>query len=283
MYDRMFTMKFLPPGRGLWTMGTDIVNKKGLAAALNNCGFVSTVEISKKFSKPFVFTMDMSMLGVGIGFDTKGAGSLVVQKPDIEEQLYVVEDTREGWVKSVGDLIDSFNCGVNPLFDYSKIRPIGTPLKTFGGVSSGPQPLIDLHVMIREVLAKNVGSPVTATTIVDIMNVIGKCVVSGNLRRSALISFGDSSDEFMDLKDYSKNPHRAAYGWTSNNSIFADLGMDYQEAAKRMCINGEPGIAWLDNMKRYSRMCDPPDDKVRFRHHALDRPSHSLDDRRTPE
>jgi len=183
MYTRMFEMKFLPPGRGLWSMGTDIVNKKGLGASLNNCGFVSTKNISKKFSKPFMFTMDMSMLGVGIGFDTKGEGSIIIAKPDTSNELYIVEDSREGWVNSLGVLLESYQYSFNPVFDYSRIRPLGTPLKTFGGVSSGPQPLIDLHEMIVKVLDKNVGYPITVTTIVDIMNLIGKCVVSGNLRR----------------------------------------------------------------------------------------------------
>lgn len=264
MYDRMFNMKFLPPGRGLWAMGTDIVNKKGLAASLNNCGFVSTENMGTKdsFSKAFTFTMDMSMLGVGIGFDTKGADNFVVQKSELDSTVFVIEDTREGWVTSVGALIDSFNSGPSVTFDYTKIRPMGVPLKTFGGLSSGPQPLIDLHDKITETLTRNIGQLITVTSIVDIMNLIGKCVVSGNVRRTALIAFGTkTSEEFMDLKDYAKNPQRMDFGWTSNNSIFADLGMDYTEVAKRICINGEPGIAWLENMKQYSRMCDPPDNK----------------------
>ena len=262
MYTRMFEMKFLPPGRGLWAMGTDVVTKKGLGASLNNCGFVSTKDIDLKFSKPFMHLMDMSMLGVGIGFDTKGENKIIIQKQEIEGQLFVIEDSREGWVNSLNVLLESYNCSFKPDFDYSKIRPVGTPLKTFGGVSSGPQPLIDLHTMITKVLDKNVGYPITVTTIVDIMNLIGKCVVSGNIRRSSEIVFGcPSSTEFMDLKDYSKNPHRMEYGWNSNNSIFAELGMDYTEVAKRICINGEPGLAWLENMKGYSRMCDPLDNK----------------------
>jgi adenosylcobalamin-dependent ribonucleoside-triphosphate reductase len=262
MYERMFTMKFLPPGRGLWAMGSDIINKKGLAASLNNCGFVSTENIAQNPSEPFTFTMDMSMLGVGIGFDTKGEGKFIVQAPSSEKSPYVIKDTREGWVESTGALINSYAGQVNPEFDYSLIRPLGTPLKTFGGVSSGPGPLIELHTKVREVLDRNIGSPITVTTIVDIMNLIGKCVVSGNIRRTALIGFGaKDSTEFMDLKDYEKNPQRMDYGWTSNNSIFADLGMDYTEVAKRICINGEPGVAWLDNMRKYSRMCDPEDNK----------------------
>jgi adenosylcobalamin-dependent ribonucleoside-triphosphate reductase len=262
MYQRMFEMKFLPPGRGLWSMGTDIVNKKGLGASLNNCGFVSTKDIHINFSKPFLFTMDMSMLGVGIGFDTKGEGRILIENPPINDQIYCIEDSREGWVNSLGVLLDSYQNGFKPVFDYNFIRPIGVPLKTFGGVSSGPGPLIELHEKVRDILDKNIGFPITVTTIVDIMNLIGKCVVSGNLRRSALLSFGEKeSTEFMDLKDYSKNPQRMDYGWTSNNSIFAELGMDYTEIAKRISINGEPGLAWLDNMRNYSRMCDSPDNK----------------------
>ena len=82
MYERIFTMKFLPPGRGLWAMGTAVTEKKGLYAALNNCAFVSTSTIKEDYSKPFCFLMDASMLGVGVGFDTKGAGEIIVKGVD---------------------------------------------------------------------------------------------------------------------------------------------------------------------------------------------------------
>ena len=73
---------------------------------------------------------------------------------------------------------------------------------------------------------------------------------------------GDYDDiDFLDLKNYEKNPQRCTYGWTSNNSVFAELGMDYKEIGKRIEINGEPGIAWLENMRAYSRMKDVPDYK----------------------
>ena len=67
MYDRIFNMKFLPPGRGLWAMGTPITEEKKLFAALNNCAFVSTEKFASDFSQPFCFLMDASMLGVGVG------------------------------------------------------------------------------------------------------------------------------------------------------------------------------------------------------------------------
>ena len=68
MFDRIFNMKFLPPGRGLWAMGTPITEERGLYAALNNCAFVSTKTIKEDYSKQFCFLMDASMVGVGVGY-----------------------------------------------------------------------------------------------------------------------------------------------------------------------------------------------------------------------
>lgn len=265
MFERMFYMKFLPPGRGLWAMGSPITEEKKLYAALNNCAFVSTENIKEDLSKPFVFLMDMSCLGVGVGFDTRGAGRFEIKGLDKnkEAEHYIIPDTREGWVESVNKLILSYFLH-RPLvtYDYSVIRPEGSPIKGFGGISSGPEPLIKLHEELHVVLERNSGSVITVRTITDMMNMIGKCVVSGNVRRSAEIAFGDpDSEEFLDLKDYTKNPERESYGWSSNNSIFAKVGMSYRLAAERTGKNGEPGYAWLTNMQAYSRMTDKPDHK----------------------
>ena len=265
MYERIFTMKFLPPGRGLWAMGTPITEEKGLYAALNNCAFVSTKTLKDDYAKPFCFLMDASMLGVGVGFDTKGAGEIVVKgiQKDRDEQVFEIPDTREGWVESLKLLLESYFHGQAPMkFDYSKIRKAGEPISGFGGVASGHEPLEEVHEDIRKVLEKNSGEPITITTIVDIMNLIGKCVVAGNVRRTAEIVFGDpDSEEYLDLKNYKVNKHRETYGWTSNNSIFAELGMDYTAAAERIVDNGEPGFAWLENMRKYSRMKNGGDNK----------------------
>ncbi|RIA91848.1 hypothetical protein C1645_736812 [Glomus cerebriforme] len=271
MYDKIFNMKFLPPGRGLWAMGSPLTEERGLFAALNNCAFVSTENMwddQSSISTPFTFLMDASMLGVGVGFDTKGAGSnsRIVKGPNTSKSptIYVIEDSREGWVKSVELLIDSyFYENVGPCgFDYSQIRPPDLPIKGFGGVSSGPEPLRQLHMHISQTLNKNIGTPLSVTTIVDLMNLIGKCVVSGNVRRAAEIAFGDpQDDEYINLKNYDINPHRREYGWTSNNSVFSPLGLDYTKLCERVRNNGEPGFAWLNNAQEYSRMCDPPDYK----------------------
>lgn len=231
-----------------------------------NCAFTSTANLKEDLADPFTFLMDASMLGIGVGFDTKGAGQITIQKPRVEfdengvcKHWYVIPDTREGWVESIRLLLLSFFTGdIAYGFDFSQIRPAGEPIKGFGGVASGPEPLAQLHADIDRVLTPLIGQSITVTAIVDLMNLIGKCVVAGNVRRTAEIAFGaPDSIEFLDLKNYQINPHRADYGWTSNNSVFAELGMDYGPAAERIALNGEPGFAWLDNMRAFGRMGDP--------------------------
>lgn len=262
MYDRIFNMKFLPPGRGLWAMGSSMTEDRGLFAALNNCAFVSTEDVDRKLEKAFTFLMDASMLGVGVGFDTKGAGKIILCEP-AAPQVFIVPDTREGWVLLLAKTVRAYFCGeALPIPDYSLVRVAGTLIKGFGGVASGPEPLKALVDEINRILSAGVGQPLSVTMIVDIMNLIGKCVVAGNVRRTAEIAFGEyDSEEYLDLKNYSVNPHRAEYGWTSNNSIFAKVGMDYKPSAVRVAMNGEPGYAWLDNMQKYSRMNGVVDNK----------------------
>ncbi|DAZ95815.1 TPA: hypothetical protein N0F65_008534 [Lagenidium giganteum] len=267
MYRRIFHMKFLPPGRGLWAMGSPITEERQLFAALNNCAFVSTADLAQLDSpaEPFCFLMDAAMLGVGVGFDTKGAGQVLIKgcNDALPRDVFYVPDSREGWVESVQRLLDAHVHGrARPQFDYSRIRPAGAPIRGFGGISSGPGSLMDLHRVIDEILTAQAGTTLSARAIVDIMNHIGVCVVSGNVRRTAEIAFGEYDDEeYIELKDYSKNPERAAYGWTSNNSIFAQLGMNYTPITERIVKNGEPGFAWLDNMRQYGRMNGIKDDR----------------------
>ena len=263
MFQRMWEFKFLPPGRGLWAMGTDLIYTKG-SAALNNCAFVTTQNIDTDFAEPFLFLMDMSMYGVGVGGDCKGANKVLIQ-PLIHDatQTYIVEDSREGWVLAVKVILDAAQgkCKV-PNFDYSQVRPKGAPIKGFGGIASGPGPLKDLINNLINLLQTSTPTPITSTHIVDIFNYIGKCVVSGGVRRTAEIMFGDQDDtEFIDLKQ----DQEALYDrrWASNNSIFAKAGMNYSGFVNKIATNGEPGFIWLDHMRQYGRMIDPPNNKDR--------------------
>lgn len=260
MYDKMWNFKFLPPGRGLWMMGTDFVDKHG-SMCLNNCGFVSTNNIKTKLELPFVWTMDALMLGVGVGFDVNGANELIIKQPIFTDAEYIIPDSRKGWTQAVGNVVRGyFSGGEIPKFNFNKIRRKGLPIKGFGGISSGPGPLINLIEEIQDLLSKKIGEKICSTDIVDIMNFIGKCVVAGNVRRSAEIALGDiDDDDFINLKkDKEKlRTHR----WASNNSVVVRKGMDYSKVIDSISKNGEPGLVWLENARDFSRMGSPPDFK----------------------
>ena len=192
MFERLYTHKFLASGRALWCLGTDVVHQRELDMALFNCSFISTKDLDKNASMPFKFLMDVSMLGVGCGFDTKGANKVRLYQPEIPaNQLalnyYTIIDSREGWVNSVGALVDIYTRANEPdiIFNYSEIRPEGAKLKTFGGKACGSKPLEDLHCKIRGVFERDLKQSgyLTSVGIVDIFNLIGCCVVAGNIRR----------------------------------------------------------------------------------------------------
>ncbi len=256
-YDLLFNLRWSPPGRGLWMMGTDFVHERQQPEALQNCAFISSDFIAEERGDFFRWVMEMLMLGVGVGFDTRGAGKLELRQPAESSVTYIVPDSRQGWAESLEALVDSYiEGGPTVRFDYNWIRPYGEAIKGFGGVASGPAPLRMLHEQVRAVLGARLmtDAKLSARDIVDLCNMIGQCVIAGNVRRSAEIAIGDASSEFLDLKDYSKNPERAAYGWTSNNSILAERGMDYTDAAERTWANGEPGYLWMENAQQFGRM-----------------------------
>lgn len=299
MYQKMWEFKLLPPGRGLWMMGTDFIWKHG-SMALNNCGFVSTEDIRIQGSKPFRWMMDNLMLGVGIGFDVMGGWDdsdelfatlprakqeeyIILQNPQHLDATWVITDDREGWVRSIGYILDAFFFSTEeledrndyiltdpeyngspifngiPKFDYSKIRPKGAAIKGFGGKASGPEPLITLHKNLIKMLSSRIGKPLNTVDIVDIGNNIGGCVIAGNVRRSAEIALGKptdkryirmkSRDELARVKDTERD-----FRWSSNNSAIASIGCDYTEIAENIVNNGEPGLVWLDNARAYRRM-----------------------------
>ncbi len=363
MFDKIFNLKFVPPGRGLWTVGTDIVEKKKLNMANFNCCFITTQDIDRCGTYAFRYLMDLSMLGCGVGFDTRGAGKIEIKEPiringnelksspyklrmnkfienliehectficnstvistareleraelthpimyescsfeqsifddeikddnifnikynTLEPVIYngednhlvqefhdqvleqireindayasaiecandptlldnlstlalkyynkakgsvdtlkmnqsfdwelsekkhyldiynhelaylksmeghwvyksTIADMREGWVEALGTLLDSY---MRPfsypfVYNYDIIRKEGEPLKTFGGTASGPRPLIEMIGLLRKLYDNNIGRTISERLIVDTMNLIGKCVVSGNVRR----------------------------------------------------------------------------------------------------
>ncbi len=214
----LFNMEWLPPGRGLWMMGTDFTYERG-SMSLNNCSATDTAE---DFVLSAEWTMDGLMNGVGVGFTTNWRGEATM--PDKKDsEIFVIPDSREGWVESLIKLMCSYinspRYGKNkfPIFDYSQIRAHGEPIKGFGGTASGFDPLKQMHDRIESYLDAfcigrlqcssktwkefksedlekatsewrevdvEVDKPYSHTRLVaDVFNAIGACVVAGNVRR----------------------------------------------------------------------------------------------------
>jgi adenosylcobalamin-dependent ribonucleoside-triphosphate reductase len=272
-FQRMFELKWTPPGRGLWAFGTPMTMEKRNSAALQNCAMVSTRDIDRNDPGAlFAWVMDALMLGIGVGFDTLGQDKkMSIYAPTEPASIYEIPDTREGWVESVRLLINSFLRQNQPIqeFTYDLIRPLGAPIKGFGGVASGPAPLIDLHTRIRNVIGSRAGEFLDSRAIVDIVNLIGTCVVSGNVRRSATLALGTPEDKgFINLKNpevfperNSYDPEKPGWAWMSNNSISATVGTKYEDYVDLIADNGEPGFIWLDVAREYGRLKDAPDYK----------------------
>ena len=272
-FDRLFNLKWTPPGRGLWVMGTPLVNEQKNSAALQNCSFVSTDSMTKNNpAKPFAFLMEASMLGVGVGFDGKGADKdFTIYDPKLPPVIFQIPDTREGWVDSVSMLINSYLRPEQTIceFDYSLIRKAGEPIKIFGGTAAGPDPLIKLHDHIRTIFAGRAGQKLTMVDIADLGNLIGVCVVSGNVRRSAELLMGRLDDQdFLNLKNSKVFPARNSYdvsapgwAWMSNNSVEVNVGSNLDSIIDGIALNGEPGVIWMDVTRKYGRLADPINNK----------------------
>jgi adenosylcobalamin-dependent ribonucleoside-triphosphate reductase len=156
-------------------------------------------------------------------------------------------------------------------FDYSLIRPYGAPIKTFGGTAAGSEPLERLHAHIRKMFIGRAGEQLTRRDIADIGNMIGVCVVSGNVRRSAELLIGRIDDaDFLNLKNAEVFPDRNSYdpnnpgwAWMSNNSVDVCVGTDFSPIVDGIVRNGEPGVIWMDVSRKYGRLADPVNNKDR--------------------
>jgi ribonucleoside-triphosphate reductase len=236
-------------GRFLWQLGTSTVEKLGLAS-LQNCACVCVDEPIR----PFTWTMDMLMLGCGVGFNIQR--EYVFKLPRVIESFvaptrydyasadFIVPDTREGWVKLLEyTLRAAFNKGDKRTFSYSTqlIRGAGAPIKGFGGTASGPEILCDGIGNISSILMGRAGKQLRPIDCLDIMNIIGSIVVAGNVRRSAEIAIGDM-DDFQYLRskrfDLGTIPNWRA---NSNNSVVCnDFALLPDEIWKGYVGNGEP-------------------------------------------
>ncbi len=199
--DMRHNMEGSVAGRFMWQLGTKTVDQLGLSS-LQNCAFVVVDEPIR----PFTWTMDMLMVGSGVGYSIKNEHvsklptiarkKVKIERFDDKQADFIVPDTREGWVKLLGKVLKSyFYSGEGFTYSTQLVRGRGEAIKGFGGVASGAAVLVEGMGYICEVLDARRGKKLRPIDALDIMNIIGMIVVAGNVRRSAQIAIGDYDDE----------------------------------------------------------------------------------------
>jgi ribonucleoside-diphosphate reductase alpha chain len=213
--EAVTTKQVLPSMRALMTAG-EALSRNNTAGY--NCSYLP-VDDPKSFDE----AMFILLCGTGVGFSVER--QYINKLPEIPERIYdsesciVVSDSKEGWAKALRQVIALLYSGECPRWDVSKVRPAGARLKTFGGRASGPEPLVDLFKFVIRIFKAAQGRKLNSIECHDIMCKIGEVVVVGGVRRSAMISLSNLSDERMRHAKsgawWESNPQRAL----ANNSI----------------------------------------------------------------
>jgi len=209
--DAIMSFSVMPSMRALMTAGAAADRDN---TCMYNCSYLPVDSI-----KSFDEAMFILLCGTGVGFSVERQYiSKLPEVPEINEEdtVIVVRDSKEGWAKAMRNLVTSLYLGVLPKWDVSKVRPAGAKLKTFGGRASGPAPLVDLFNFTVEVFKEAQGRRLTSLECHDLMCKIGEVVVVGGVRRSAMISLSNLSDDRMRHAKTGKFPeHR----FLANNSV----------------------------------------------------------------
>jgi ribonucleoside-diphosphate reductase alpha chain len=189
----VINLEVMPSMRAVMTAGPAL-ERQNVAAF--NCSYLP-IDDPKAFDE----AMYILLCGTGVGFSVEQ--QYVSKLPEVPDQLFdskttiMVSDSKEGWAKSLRQLLALLYSGEIPRFDVSKVRPAGERLKTFGGRASGPKPLEDLYLFCISKFKGAVGRRLSSLECHDILCKIGEVVVVGGVRRSAMISLSDLSDDKM--------------------------------------------------------------------------------------
>ena len=244
LYVAMVTLKVMPSMRAMMTAGPAL-ERNHIAAY--NCSYLP-VDNPRAFDECLYILMH----GTGVGFSVER--QFVSNLPKVPDEFensettIIVQDSKEGWHRSYKELINLLYAGMVPQWDMSRIRPAGSKLKTFGGRASGPDPLDDLFLFTVNTFKKASGRKLSSIECHDLMCKIADVVVVGGVRRSALISLSNLSDDRMRHAKsgswWDTEPHRAL----ANNSVCytdgsADMGSFMREwTALYESKSGERGI-----------------------------------------
>jgi len=198
-------LEVVPSMRSIMTAG-DALERQNIAGY--NCSYLP-IDDPKAFDE----AMYILLCGTGVGFSVEQ--KYVTKLPEIPTELFNsgtiinVKDSKEGWAKALRQVIALLYAGEVPKWDVSSVRPAGTRLKTFGGRASGPEPLVDLFKYVVAKFRGAVGRKLTSLEAHDILCKVGEVVVVGGVRRSAMISLSDLSDDRM--------AHAKAGNWWDGN------------------------------------------------------------------
>ena len=250
--EAVLDLRVMPSMRAMMTAGPAL--KRDNVAGYN-CSFVAVDHI-----RAFDEILSILMCGTGVGFSVERQD--IAKLPIIAEEFYetdttiMVADSRIGWSKSLRELIAMLIVGQIPKWDVSKLRPHGAPLKIFGGRSSGPDPLVDLFNFCVRVFRNAAGRRLTSVECHDLVCKIADCVVVGGVRRSALISLSNLSDDRMRHAKsgqwWETEPQRAL---ANNSAVYAekpDIGIFMDEwKALYDSKSGERGIFNREAAKRH--------------------------------
>lgn len=208
-------LEVMPSMRALMTAGPALTRDN---TAGYNCSYLP-VDDPKAFDE----AMFILLCGTGVGFSVER--QYINKLPEVPELLFesdttiIVKDSKEGWAKALRQLIALLYSGEIPKWDVSNVRPAGAKLKTFGGRASGPAPLVDLFNFVVNVFKNAAGRKLSSLECHDVMCFIGQIVVVGGVRRSAMISLSNLSDDRMRHAKsgewWNNNPQRAL----ANNSV----------------------------------------------------------------
>ena len=216
MEEAILSLQVMPSMRALMNAGKALEREN---VAGYNCSYIP-IDNPKAFDEVLYILMN----GTGVGFSVERQYSDKLPTiPDVEfektEDVIAVVDSKEGWAKGFRDLISFLYTGRIPKINVTKIRPAGTRLKTFGGRASGPQPLVDLFDFTVEKFRNARGRKLSSMECHDIVCKTGEVVVVGGVRRSALISLSNLSDQRIRSAKtgdwWTTNPERAL----ANNSV----------------------------------------------------------------
>lgn len=221
--EAILNYKVMPSMRALMTAG--------LALERENVGGYNCSYLSIDNQKAFGELLYILMNGTGVGFSVER--QYINKLPEIPDELYptdttiVVADSKLGWAKALNELVSLLYTGIIPELDLSKIRPAGSVLKTFGGRASGPGPLKQLFLFVIDKFKQNKGQKLSSIDCHDICCMIGNIVVVGGVRRAALISLSNLSDDRIRSAKTGQwwitTPHRAL---ANNSAVYTDKRPD---------------------------------------------------------